>query len=55
MLKNNFELEENTFFWTDVEFGGNDEKHPLLLVGQETGKLLQKEKFTGFDTGEIWE
>jgi hypothetical protein len=35
-------IADNGFARTDVEFGGGDEKHPILLCGSSAGKILQQ-------------
>lgn len=41
------------FVWTDLEFGSNDEKHPLLLCGAIAAAALRKAKLRGLDLNAI--
>lgn len=40
---------EDGFYRTDILFGGGYEQSPILLIGTETFKKMQTEKFTDID------
>jgi len=48
-LKKNANIGINEFVRTDLEFGGNDEMSPLLLCGEEAGRLLSQATLKGLD------
>lgn len=43
------DVARDEFVWTDVEFGSNDEKRPLLICGDIAGTALQRAKLMGLD------
>jgi hypothetical protein len=48
-LKAGSTVGEREFVRTDLEFGSNDEKHPLLLCGFVAAEALNEAKLTGLD------
>ena len=48
-LKENETIPAKGFVRTDLEFGSDDEKHPLVLCGLEVGKILKKNKLSGIE------
>jgi ribosomal protein S27AE len=49
VLKEKSTIPANGFVRTDLEFAGDDEKHPLLLCGQTAGDVLKAAKLKGLD------
>ncbi len=43
------------FVRTDVEFASNDEKHPLLICGDEAAKILRAAKLKGLELVKVEE
>lgn len=48
-LKTGSEVGEREFVRTDLEFGGGDEKHPLLICGKTASKAISNAKLKGLD------
>jgi hypothetical protein len=46
-------IPERGFVWTDLEFGSDDGKSPLLLCGISAGQVLTNAKLNGLDLVEI--
>lgn len=52
-LKEGSTIADLGFVRTDLEFGSEDEKHPLLLCGPSAGKALKHAKLKGLDLAEF--
>jgi hypothetical protein len=55
MLKCGTEIGTHEFVRTDLEFGSNDEKSPLLLCGPVAAEVLRNEKLSGLDLEPVQE
>jgi hypothetical protein len=52
-LKECSTIPDQAFVRTDLEFGSNDEKHPLLLCGPAAGRALKNANLKGLDAVEF--
>ena len=48
-LKNKSIVREGNFYRTDLEFGSDDEKAPLIIISRESADILKKANLNGID------
>jgi len=52
-LKTGQTIPDRGFVWTDLEFGSDDGKSPILLCGVTAGRVLEEANLSGLDLAEV--